>query len=247
MVILMLLKSVTAEPEIDCPLVPLNTTVPVPRLNVPVFAKLPPTFKVAGPFSVPLMLILLKFVVPVIVVVPVNPTVPVLGVNVPLLDQLPPTLSVPGDALSVPVIVTLLKVLVLVEPDIVVAPPNVTVPDEEFNVPPLLIRFPLTLKLEVGVSVPVMVIPPKIGVVPPLIVVAPENVMALAVSNDAALLTRFPLRFKVWPFESNVPTLRVSAPLTMPGPAKVLVFVPEIVTLLNVCPPGVIDCVLPLN
>ena len=107
----MLLKSVTALPEIDCVAVPLNTTVPVPRLNVPLLAKLPPTLSVVGPFSVPLTVMLAKFVAedPAMLVVPLNTVVPPLAVKVPLFVHVPATFNVPEEAVSVLLMVTLLN------------------------------------------------------------------------------------------------------------------------------------------
>ena len=223
----------------------MNTTVPVPRLNVPLLVKFPETFKVAGAFSVPaLMVIFAKFVVnPEILVVPLNTIVPALALKVPLFVQLPATFKLPDGAVSVLVlpIVRLLNEHALV-PEIVVVPPKVTVPKLAVSVP-LFIRFPFTLKFEEGVSVPVFdtVTAPNVGVVLPLRVVVPENVTVLAVSTEVELLTKLPLMSRVLALLSKVPALKVRIPATIVLPSSVFVFVPAIVTLLNVCAPGVID------
>jgi len=79
-VTLILLKSVTALPEIDWVALPLNTTVPVPLLKVPLFTKLPARLRVAGPFNIPEMVIFFSegIVDPRIEEVPLNTTVPLL-------------------------------------------------------------------------------------------------------------------------------------------------------------------------
>ena len=242
-----LLKSVTALPEIDWVALPLKTTVPVPRLNVPLLAKLPPTLSVAGPLSVPLMVIFAKLVEdePAMLVVPLKTVVPLLALKVPLFVQFPATFNVPEEAVRILLIVTLLNEQTL-EPEIVVLPPNVVVPALAVSVP-LFTRLPLTLKLEEGVSEPVIVTLPKVGVVTPLNAVAPEKVTVLDVSKEAELLTKFPFRSSAFALVSNVPAVRVSTPFTTVLPRRVFVFVPENVTLLNVWAPGVIDCAFPLN
>ena len=237
LVTVILLKSVTALPESDCVEVPLKTTVPVPRLNVPPLVKFPATLSVAGAFSIPVMPMLAKLVVvPAILVVPVKVIVPPPLLNVPLLVQVPATLTFPEGAVKVFVLpmVRLLNVHTLV-PEIVVVPPNVTVPALAFRVP-LFTKFPLTLKLAEGVNVPVLVTVtvPKVGVVAPLNAVVPEKVIALAVSTEVELLTKFPFRSTAFAFVSNVPALSVSVPVSAVVPSRVFVFVPKIVTLLNV-------------
>ena len=224
------------EPLIDCDPDPLKVTAPLLLLNVPLFVKFPdtPNTPLLGAVRVDVMLMLASVVAddPDIVVVPLNTTVPLFAPNVPLLVQFPATFIVPDGAVSVPLIMILLSELVLL-PEIAVVPPKVAVPEPALSVP-LLTRLPFTLKLEVGVRVPVIVTPPKVSVVPPLSVVAPEKVIALAVKTEPELLTRFPCKFSVCPFESNVPALKVSTPLITPAPSKVFVFDPEMVTVLNV-------------
>ena len=124
---------------------PLNTTVPVPLLKMPLFVKFPATFNVAGAVKVPETVTPLKFVAeePAIELVPLNVTVLVAtpALKVPLLVQVPATLKLPVGAVNVLLIVTLLNELVL-EPEIVVVPPKIVVPDPAFNIP-LLARLPL--------------------------------------------------------------------------------------------------------
>ena len=222
----------------------MKTTVPVPRMNEPVFVKFPATLSVAGAVSVPDIEMFAKFVVaPAILVVPVKVIVPPPLLNVPLLVQVPATLTFPEGAVKVFVlpIVRLLNVHTLV-PEIVVVPPNVTVPALAFRVP-LFTKFPLTLKLAEGVNVPMLVTvtAPKVGVDTPLNAVVPEKVIALAVSTEVELLTKFPFRSTAFAFVSNVPAVSVSVPVSAVVPCRVFVFVPETVTLLNVWPPGVMD------
>ena len=227
-----LLKSVR-EPAIDCVELPLKTTVPVPRLNVPLLVKLPPTPSVAGPLSVPLIMIFAKFVEeePAMLVAPLKTVVPPLAVKVPLFVHVPATFNVPEDAMRVLLINTLLNEHALA-PEIVVLPPNVTVPAFAVSVP-LFNKLPLTLKLVEGVSEPVIVIPPKVGVIPPLKAVAPEKVMVLNVNKEVDPLTKFPASVNALALVSNVPPLSVRMPFTTVLPRRVFVFVPDIVTLLN--------------
>lgn len=121
----------------------MNKTVPVDRLNVPLFVKLPARFNDDGEFSIPDMVMWLKLGVdePEMLVVPLNTIVPEELLNVPLSVKLPATFTVPLGAVRVPEIVTLLNEHVL-EPLIVVVPPKVTVPEPEFKVP-LFARLPL--------------------------------------------------------------------------------------------------------
>lgn len=211
---MILLKSVTALPEIDCVAEPLKTTVPVPLLNVPLLVKLAPTLRVAGEFKVPLMVILLKFeeADPATLDVPLNTIVPVPAVNVPLFVHVPAIFSGPEGAISVPLIRILFSDEVL-DPEIVVFPPKVTVEDPAFNVP-LFTRLPLMLKFAAGVNVPVMVIAPKVGLADPDIVVVPENVEVLDVSDGPTLLTIFPLKSIGLLLELNPPDA-VKIPLTV--------------------------------
>ena len=233
LVTVILLKSVTELPEMDWVDVPLNTTVLLPRLKVPLFVKLPATLIEDGAFNVPLIVIFAKLVVePEKVVAPLKTTVPPFALNVPLLVQLPATFMVAEGAVRILLITTLLKDDTLL-PEMVVLPPNVAVAEPAFKVP-LFVIFPLILKLVDGVSAPLMMIAPKVGVVLPLIVVVPENVIVLEVSRDAELLTRFPARLMLLVLASSVPPLKVSEPLTKALPNKVFVLVPVIITLLNV-------------
>lgn len=208
--------------------------MPVPATKEPLLVKSPATRRVAGEFNVPVMVMLLKVVVPgpVNVVVPLNVTLleakPLL--KVPVLLQFPETLMDVG-AVKVPVILTLLKLCELL-PEIVVVPPKVTVAVPAFKVP-LLIRFPLTLKLAEGVSVPVMVIPPKTGGVAPEITVVPENIMLLPVSTDDALLTRLPLISKSLLPELKVPFEKVRIPFTVMSLFRLSVPEPSLVKLAN--------------
>ena len=128
----------------------------------------------------------------------------------------------------------------------VVVPPNVSVPALAVSVP-LFIRLPFTLKLAEGVNEPVIVTAPNVGAVAPLNAVVPENVVVLAVRVEVELLTKFPFRSSAFALLSKVPDDTVSTPFTTVLPMRLFVLVPEIVTLLNVCPPGVIAWVLPLN
>lgn len=160
-VTLILLKSVTALPCMLCVADPLNTTVPVPRLKVPLLVKLPVKFSVDGPLSVPDIVIFAKSVldVPEMEVVPLKSTVPPFRLKVPLFVKLPATFMVPVGAVNVLLMITLLNELVCV-PEIVVVPPNVVVAEPAFKVPSFT-RFPSILILMVGVNVPVTVTDPN--------------------------------------------------------------------------------------
>ena len=188
--------------------------MPEPWLKVPLFVKFPAKLRIAGALSIPVIVIPLKVVavVPAIELVPLKVTVFVATprLKVPLLVQVPATLKLPTGAVNIPAIMTLLKELVL-EPEIVVVPPNVAVAVPVFNVP-LFIRFPLIWKLEDGVKEPVTVIDPKVGTALPEIEVVPEKVIALEVSVEEALLTKFP--FKSMEFEPalNEPLESVKMP-----------------------------------
>lgn len=223
-----LLKSVTADPLMFWIVDPLNTTVPVPRLNVPLLTKLPARLSVAGAFSVPEIVICLKLVVdvPEIELVPLKTTVPLLCVKVPLLTKLPATFIEPLGAVKVPLITMLLNELTL-DPEMAVVPPKMVVAPA-FSVP-LLTRFPLILRLEEGVRVPVMVMFPKIGVELPETIVVPEKVMALEVSVELALLTKFPFMSIALLPALKEPLVRVSVPLTVTSLASVNVADPVLV------------------
>ena len=64
-------------------------------------------------------------------------------------------------------------------------------------------------------SVPVIVIAPKVGVELPDIVVVPEKVMALDVSVEPALLTKFPLKSIAFAPALKLPLERVNTPFTV--------------------------------
>jgi len=183
LVTLILLKSVTTLPEIDWVALPLNTTVPVPLLKVPLFAKLPAKLRVAGALNVPEMVTFFKVgtIDPSIEEVPLNTTVPLLCVNVALLVRSPVKVKEPDGAVKVPVELVILEALTLVElenvPLLVILPATVSVADEPVNVPLLVILA--MFKAVVGAVIELLVFittllnvadPPNatvIGVVPP--------------------------------------------------------------------------------
>ena len=197
----------------------MKTTVPVPRLNVPLFVKSLPTLSVAGALSVPVPLIvmLLKLVAvePPMVDVPLNTTVPVPAVNVPaLLVQMPATFILPAGAVSVPVKVRLLNELVLA-PDIVVVPAKVTVPVPGVKVPSLT-RFPTMLIVPDGrVNVFPVVIVTMLNAAVPATVVAPENVtVPVPAENNPPLIVQVdPFMNRLLVPAENVPPEKRAVPL----------------------------------
>ena len=90
-------------------------------------------------------------------------------------------------------------------------------------------------------------ISPNIGTAVPVKVVVPEKVIALEVSVEVELLTKFPFSARAFDPALNVPPLRVRMPFTVIGLVRVTVPLLPIVKLLNaVVDEGNSDPVLPL-
>src|SRR5688572_1186461 len=126
LVTVILLKSVTALPDMSCCEFPLNTTVPVALLNVPLFVKLPVSVSVFGDVNDPVMVRLAK-VVSVLPVMsedePLNTTVPPFALKVPLFTKLFATFIDPEGAVNELLTITLLND-VLPLPVMAVVPAN---------------------------------------------------------------------------------------------------------------------------
>lgn len=235
LVTLILLKLVTALPLILCFEVPLNTTVPVPWLNVPLFVKLRVRFSVAGALSIPDIVIFAKSVadVPAIEVDPLKTTVPPLRLNVPLLVKFPATFMLPVGAVSVlAVLITMLLKELVLRPEMDVVPPKVVVAEPAIKVPSLT-RFPSILILIVGVSVPVTVTEPNCTGDPPLMDVVPLKVTGLEVSVETAFATKFPFMFIPNVPALNTPFDKVRSPLMVSAWLRVSCAPPVLVTCLN--------------
>ena len=192
MVTEILLKSVVALPEIVCWELPLNTTVPVPRLNVPLLTKFPPKLKVVPALKVP-PLVKIPAAVSVAggVSTPEPPTVILLKVGVPVIEAVALNVTVPPLCVNVPLFVNELLKLKFVGavnapvPEFVNAPVRLMV--VVVNIVPLLVRVPPTVNVEGGVNEPPLAtttlknvgelvtddVPPKVVVTVPLLSVPP--------------------------------------------------------------------------
>ena len=237
--VVLIVRSLKVSPVafvIVCGAVPLKVTFPLLGENVPVLFQLPATLKLPNdtPVRLPEIVILLKLDcdVPLKVVVPLKFIVPLLWVKVPLFAQLPATEVVPLEAVRVPEIVTLLKLVAV--PLMVLEPLKVTVPPLCANVP-LFVQLPATLKLTVGaVNVPDMVILLNEFVEEPVMLVVPSNSTVLLWLFRVPELLRFPARLilKLLALAFNIlPVLIVKAPFTSMAALKVLVLPPETVRL----------------
>lgn len=138
------------------PVLPLNETVPVPAVKVPLFVQFPRMLNVAGATKVakPFMITLLKFVVLMLVpssdVDPVNCVVEVPGVNVPLLVKFPPISIVVVGAISVLaglITIWLNCVVAMLVPVSEELPANVVVPAPTVNAP-FTMRLPVRIRFD---------------------------------------------------------------------------------------------------
>ena len=145
-----LLKEFILAPVIA--VVPSKVTVPPLAVKVPALTQLPATFMFAfgavNALDAEISRLLKELVPPpLIAVVPSKVTVPLLALKAPALTQLPATFMFVAVAVAVldAAMSTLLKEIVPLPP-IVVDPLNVTVLLPGLNVPPLMVKFPLSDK-----------------------------------------------------------------------------------------------------